>query len=268
MRRRQPGGGLFIARRYFLSLGRRGALLRYFAFNFRCSKANGIDLTIPKPAAARRLFWRMQSRNFAAYGNASCREQIKQIIFLKKDGTFALDLRFFRHHLEDIAYEWPGGEPVCGSLFSQTLVDMLGPPRTPDAPIEDWHRNLAWATQAVYEDVFFHLLDTLQRRYGHSAVALAGGCAYNSVANGKLRRRTKFKQCYLQSAAGDAGGAIGAAYVVWHRSGGRTAPVTHAFWGPSFAAKDIDALLVQRGVEIAAQVALYSASTTTPNCWM
>jgi len=181
--RRQPGGGLFIARRYFLSPGRRGALLRYFAFNFRCSKANGIDLTIPKPAAARRLFWRMQSRNFAAYGNASCREQIKQIISLKKDGTFAVDLRFFRHHLEDIAYEWPGGEPVCGSLFSQTLVDMLGPPRTPDAPIEDWHRNLAWATQAVYEDLFFHLLDTLQHRYGHSAVALAGGCAYNSVAN-------------------------------------------------------------------------------------
>jgi len=181
--RRQPGGGLFIARRYFLSPGRRGALLRYFAFNFRCSKANGIDLTIPKPAAARRLFWRMQSRNFAAYGNASCREQIKQIISLKKDGTFALDLRFFRHHLEDIAYEWPGGEPVCGSLFSQTLVDMLGPPRTPDAPIEERHRNLAWATQAVYEDLFFHLLDTLQHRYGHSAVALAGGCAYNSVAN-------------------------------------------------------------------------------------
>jgi predicted NodU family carbamoyl transferase len=84
----------------------------------------------------------------------------------------------------------------------------------PEAPISDRHRNLAWATQALYEDALFHLLNALQRRYGHSAVALAGGCAYNSVANGKIRDRTGFKQCYLQSAAGDAGGAIGAAYAV------------------------------------------------------
>jgi carbamoyltransferase len=202
----------------------------------------------------------------AAYGNASCREQVKRLISLKKDGSFALDLRFFRHHREDIAYEWPGGEPVCGALFSQALVDLLGPPRAPDAAIEERHRNLAWATQAVYEDAFFHLLETLQHRYGHTAVALAGGCAYNSVANGKLRHRTKFKQCYLQSAAGDAGGAIGAAYVVWHRSGGRTAPVTHAFWGPSFAAQEIDALLVQRGRKLPRRAASYSQSTTTANC--
>ena len=107
----------------------------------------------------------------AAYGKASCREQIRQIISLKNDGSFALDLRFFRHHLEDIAYEWPGGEPVCGSLFSQALVDMLEPPRTPDAPIEERHRNLAWATQAAYEDAFFHLLDKLQRRR-HAAADL------------------------------------------------------------------------------------------------
>ncbi len=107
-----------------------------------------------------------------------------------------------------------------------------GPPRGPDAPIEDRHRNLAWATQAVYEDAFFHLLNTLQRRYGHSAIALAGGCAYNSVANGKIRDRTAFKQCYLQSAAGDAGGAIGAAYAVWHRNGARDAANDARLLGP------------------------------------
>jgi carbamoyltransferase len=182
----------------------------------------------------------------AAYGNASCRDEVKQLVSLNKDGGFTLDLRFFRHHQEDIAYEWPGGEPICSPLFSQTLVDVLGPARTPEFALTDRHRNLAWATQAVYEDAFFHLLDTLQHRYGHTAVALAGGCAYNSVANGKIRDRTKFKQCYLQSAAGDAGGAIGAAYVVWHRNGGRTAPMNHAFWGPSFTEAEIETLLVER----------------------
>jgi carbamoyltransferase len=182
----------------------------------------------------------------AAYGGRSCAGEIKQLVSLDKDGGFALDLQFFRHHKEDIAYEWHGGAPVCGALFSQALVEALGPARNPEAPITDRHRDLAWATQALYEDAFFHLLNSLQRRYGHTALALAGGCAYNSVANGKIGDRTGFKQCYLQSAAGDAGGAIGAAYAVWHRNGRRAAPITHAFWGPSFTDTEIEGLLGSR----------------------
>ena len=188
----------------------------------------------------------------AAYGDSSCREEVKRLLSLRQDGSFALDLRYFRHQSEDIAYEWQGGEPVCGPLFSQGLVEALGPPRSSDAPISDRHRNLAWATQAAYEDAFFHLLNALQRRYGQTAIALAGGCAYNSVANGKIRDRTAFRHCYLQSAAGDAGGAIGAAYAVWHRNGARTAPMTHAFWGPSFTDNDIGVLLNDRRAAIEA----------------
>jgi carbamoyltransferase len=189
----------------------------------------------------------------AAYGNSSCRREVEKLLALKNDGTFALDLKYFRHHQEDIAYEWYGGEPVCGPLFSQALVDALGASREPDAPIQDRHRNLAFATQAVYEDGFFHLLNTLQHRNSHTAIALAGGCAYNSVANGKIKDRTAFTKSYLQSAAGDAGGAIGAAYAVWHRSGARTSEMTHAFWGPSFTDAALAALLKERGAEIEAQ---------------
>jgi carbamoyltransferase len=141
----------------------------------------------------------------AAYGNASCRSEVEQLLSLEADGSFALNLNYFRHHTEDIAYEWPGGEPVCGALFSQALVDSLGSAREPDAPIEERHRNLAFATQAVYEQAFFHLLNTLQRRNGDSAVALAGGCAYNSVANGKITDRTGFTKSYLQAAAATPG---------------------------------------------------------------
>jgi carbamoyltransferase len=189
----------------------------------------------------------------AAYGNPSCRTSVEKLLSLRDDGSFALNLDYFRHHRDDIAYEWHGGEPVCGLLFSPALVDALGPQRSPDAPIEDRHRSLAFATQAVYEEAFFNLLNTLQRRNGSTAVALAGGCAYNSVANGKIKDRTSFTKCYLQAAAGDAGGAIGAAYAVWHRAGARTSEMTHAFWGPSFTNTELAALLVDRGAAIEAE---------------
>lgn len=186
----------------------------------------------------------------AAYGDASCRDEVSRLVSLRDDGGFALDLNYFRHHNEDIAYEWQGGEPVCGLLFSPALSEYLGPPRRPEDPIETRHRNLAFATQAVYEDAFFHLLQALQRRYGATSVALAGGCAYNSVANGKIRDRTSFTRSYLQSAAGDAGGAIGAAYAVWHRTGARAPAMTHAYWGPSFTDAEIGALINDRRAAI------------------
>jgi carbamoyltransferase len=189
----------------------------------------------------------------AAYGNPSCRAEVEKQLSLRNDGSFALNLEYFRHHKDDIAYEWQGGEPVCGPLFSQALVDTLGPPRSGDAAIEDRHRNLAFATQAVYEDAFFHLLNTLQRSNGSTAVALAGGCAYNSVANGKIKDRTSFTKCYLQAAAGDAGGAIGAAYAVWHRTGARTSEMTHAFWGPSFTDAELAGLLGDHRAAIEAE---------------
>ena len=189
----------------------------------------------------------------AAYGNASCAAEVRRLVSLHDDGSFALELKYFRHHGEDIAYEWHGGEPVCGTVFSPALIEALGPPRSPEEPITERHRNLAFATQAAYEDAFFHLLSSLQRRYGRTALALAGGCAYNSVANGKIRDRTAFKQCYLQSAAGDAGGAIGAAYAVWHRSGARSPQMTHAYWGPSFTDAEIGVLLADRRAAIEAE---------------
>ncbi|MET0272318.1 MAG: carbamoyltransferase C-terminal domain-containing protein, partial [Phenylobacterium sp.] len=80
-----------------------------------------------------------------------------------------------------------------------------------------------------------------------------GGCANNSVANGKVRRVTPFKRVYVQSAAGDAGGAIGAALAVWHRNGGtRGSGMDHAYWGPGFGDADHTALLAARADDIAA----------------
>jgi carbamoyltransferase len=188
----------------------------------------------------------------AAHGGPSRRAAVQRLLTLRNDGGFALDLSYFRHHTDDISYEWPGGAPAFGALYSPALVDALGPPRAPDDPIEERHRDLAWATQAVYEDAFFHLLQSLQRRHRHAALALAGGCAYNSVANGKIVDRTGFAQLYVQPAAGDAGGALGAAYAVWHRHGARAAAMRHAYWGPSFSDAELGTMLGERRAIIAA----------------
>ena len=92
----------------------------------------------------------------------------------------------------------------------------------------------------MYEEAFFHLIGRLHDRYRLHDLTLAGGCAMNSVANGKVRRMTPFRRVYVQSAAGDAGGAIGAAFAVWHKLGGdRSFVMDHAYWGPHFSAGDI-----------------------------
>jgi carbamoyltransferase len=193
-----------------------------------------------------------KAMGLAPYGSPSRMEAMGEIVKLAKDGAFTLDLAYFRHHRERIAYSWDSGSPEFGDLFSPALEELLGPRRRPQDPLEERHRDIARSVQARYEEAFFHLIGPLQQRFGLSDIALAGGCAMNSVANGKIRRMTPFRRVYVQSAAGDAGGAIGAAYVVWHRLGGhRSFVMDHAFWGPQFGRTEIARLLSERREEIA-----------------
>jgi carbamoyltransferase len=183
----------------------------------------------------------------APYGSPTYLDAMHRIVRLQPEGAYSLDLRFFRHHRETISYQWDDGSPVCGDLFTSELESLLGPRRAPTEPLNDSHRNIARSVQAMYEDAFFHLTESLQTRYRVTDIALAGGCAANSVANGKIRRRTGFKRVYVQSAAGDAGGAIGAAFAVWHKLGGeRVFVMDHAYWGPQFSAEQIAATIAAR----------------------
>lgn len=189
----------------------------------------------------------------APYGAPTYLPQMRKIVRLQADGTYALDLSYFRHHRESISFEWRGGAPAFADLFTPALEDLLGPRRDPALPLEDRHRDLARSAQAMYEEAFFHLIEALQRRYGLTDIALAGGCAMNSVANGKVRRKTLFKRVYVQSAAGDAGGAIGAAFAVWHKQGGaRSFVMDHAYWGPAASDGEVAALLERHKDQIAA----------------
>jgi carbamoyltransferase len=187
----------------------------------------------------------------APYGKPAFMDAMRKIVRLKPDGAYELDLAYFRHHNEQVTYQWMDGSPEFGDLFAPALDALLGPRRAPNDPLDDRHRDIARSAQAMYEEAFFHLIGTLQKRYGLTDLTLAGGCAMNSVANGKVRRMTPFRRVYVQSAAGDAGGAIGAAFALWHQlEGARSFVMDHAYWGPQFSSGDIQALMAARQPEI------------------
>jgi carbamoyltransferase len=150
----------------------------------------------------------------APYGEPTFVQQLRDVVSIRTDGTFRLNLRYFRHHSDNVSYSWQDCVPEVGTLYRRALIDLLGAPRKPDEPLEQKHKDIARSVQTMYEKVFFELLQTLHKQHPSDNLALAGGCAMNSVANGKIYRRTPFKKMYLPAAAGDAGGAIGAAAFV------------------------------------------------------
>jgi carbamoyltransferase len=189
----------------------------------------------------------------APYGKPVFLDRMRKIVLLKSDGSFELDLSFFRHHLEKIQ-EWPGSAPHVQRIFTGALEELMGPSRQEGEALTQQHKDIARSIQAMYEEAFFNLLNALHRKYGVDNLTLAGGCAMNSVANGKIYANTPFKRIYIQSAAGDAGGAIGAAFAVWHKLGGkRNFVMDHAYWGPQFDDAQIGEVLASRSAELAAQ---------------
>src|SRR5947199_1178556 len=147
----------------------------------------------------------------APYGEPNYLEQLREVIRIQSDGTFRLNLKFFRHHTGNVTYTWQDCAPEVGALYRRPLVDLLGPARKPDEPLEQKHKDIARSVQATYEKAFFALLQALHKKHPSDHLALAGGCAMNSVANGKIYRRSPFKKMYCPASAEYAGGAIGAA---------------------------------------------------------
>ena len=189
----------------------------------------------------------------APYGEPRFLDEMRKVVELLDDGSFRLNLAYFRHAREKIEYEWENGSPSVGTLFAPTLESLLGPARRSDQPLEQMHKDIARSIQAMYEEAFFHLLNALHRKHGGSAVCIAGGCGMNSVANGKITIRTPFTEVYVQSAAGDAGGAIGAAFSVWHALGGaRGRVMDHAYLGPGYDDAAITSLLAEQANQIQA----------------
>jgi carbamoyltransferase len=188
----------------------------------------------------------------AAYGAPDFAARLRHLIHLDDDGGFTLDLGYFRHHAGGVDMTWEGGEPVIGRVWTEELERLLGSARRPDEPIEPRHEAIAASAQAVFEEAAFHVLRGVHRRTGLARLALAGGCALNSVMNGKIREQTQFTELYIQPAAGDDGTALGAALSVWHERLGyrRSFTMEHGGWGPAFDAAAVRDALDSRAEEL------------------
>jgi len=177
----------------------------------------------------------------APYGEPEYLEAFREIIPLLADGRFELNLDYFVHHSAGVDMQWDGGAPTMGPVFSDLWSKRFGPARKRDEPLEQKHNNLARSLQAMAEEVYFHTLNKLAADNDSGNLCLAGGCAYNSVANGKIFERTPFKELHIHPAAGDAGTAVGAAYWVWHETLGmpREFRLENANLGPDYPDAEI-----------------------------
>ena len=175
----------------------------------------------------------------SSYGEPVYLDQMKQMVRLDGHGKFKLNLDYFIHHSEGVTMTWEAGEPNMGPAYSQKMEKSLGPARKREEPISKNHENIAASMQAMYEEAFFRLLNHAYEETQIPVVCLAGGCAMNSVANGKIFDKTPFREVYIQAAAGDAGGALGAAYYVWNQILGnkRDFVMDTAYWGPQYTAR-------------------------------
>jgi carbamoyltransferase len=178
----------------------------------------------------------------AAYGEAEQLEAFRDIVRANGDG-FRLGLDYFTHHRTGPEMSWAQADktPTLGKMFSEAMERRLGPKRNPEDPLEQRHRNLASSLQLRLEEIYLGMLKKLAQRTGLKAVCLAGGVAFNCVANGKIFDKTGFEQIYVHPAAGDAGLAVGAAYYVWHQKLGkaRAFVMDHAYWGPGYTREEI-----------------------------
>ena len=180
----------------------------------------------------------------APYGEPRYRDLIlDKLIHLKDDGTFHLDMDYFNYC-------------VGLTMTNDAFADLFGEPvRRPDKDLlTNFHMDVAASIQAVTEEVVLRLSRSLAREFDLPNLCLAGGVALNCVANGKMLRDGAFPQIWIQPAAGDAGGAVGAALAAWHLFLGNDRPARQnadrmrgSYLGPEFAQADIEARLAAQG---------------------
>lgn len=175
----------------------------------------------------------------APYGEPKYVKQIyEHLIDLKPDGTFRLNMDYF---------DYCTGLTMTSSKFHAAFG---GPPRKPESPLSQREMDLARSVQEVTEEVMLRLAKTLHHETGVSNLCLAGGVALNCVGNGKILREGPFTNLWIQPAAGDAGGAIGAALAAWHtclekprQADGLHDRMRGAYLGPAFSNDEIEQYL-------------------------
>ena len=187
----------------------------------------------------------------APYGKDTYCGEIGKIVN-PKNGGFQLDLGYFKPLGSNQGMQvLPDGTVRLARHFSDRMEKQFGEPRKPHTDISQRDMDLAFALQHRFEEIFFHLLNNLHKRVPLDDLAMAGGCALNSVANGKLFDCTPFRRTYIQPAAGDEGLAIGAALHTYHSvlKQPRRHELRNSYLGPEFSESRIQSALQGAGLQ-------------------
>ncbi len=175
----------------------------------------------------------------APYGQPTYFDRMMdQLIDVKPDGSFKLNMDYFA-----FTYDL--------RMINGKFEDLFeGPPRVPETWLNQREFDIAASVQKVTEEVVLRLCRSLHSETGLDNICLAGGVALNCVANGKIIKETPFTNIYVQPAAGDAGGALGVAKLIWHRYLGkeRQRPLPNAYLGPQYSNDQIRSYLNENGV--------------------
>jgi len=192
-------------------------------------------------------FWKFGDEykvmGLAAYGQPEFLEEFRRIVRSHKSNAFRLGLKYFTHQSQGAEMTWRDATstPVLGRLFSPYLEKRLGPARRAEEPLTQRHHNLAASMQVALEEVLVAQWNRLAATTGERNLCLAGGVAFNCLANGKIFANSPFERVYVQPAAGDAGLSVGAAFALNHQVLGRPREfaMEHAYWGPDFSAEAV-----------------------------
>lgn len=194
----------------------------------------------------------------APYGEPNRVDDIYKLINVSPDGSFRLDMSYFTFHHS------------TKSSFNQKFVDLFGEPRVHDtdfyvprmlpnperphwnneiAGVNQRYADIAASIQRVTEETLLNMANYAHERTGSKNLCMAGGVALNSVANGRIARETPFEQIFIQPAAGDSGGALGAALYAYHVMLGnpRTFTLEHAYYGKGYRASEMESAIEASG---------------------
>ena len=180
----------------------------------------------------------------APYGSPIYEDKIKQLVDIKDDGSFRLDQKYFNYAT---------GLTMTNNKFN----DLFGQkPRNPNnEKLTQFHMDIAASIQKVTEDIMIKLSKSIREKYNCKNLCLAGGVALNCVANGKILKEKIFDNIWVQPAAGDAGGSLGAALALWHIDQNNSRKVDHndsmqgSYLGPEYSQKEIEEHLDKAGAK-------------------
>jgi carbamoyltransferase len=174
----------------------------------------------------------------APYGEPKYMKEMHELVDIKEDGSFRLNLKYFTYHY---------GMRMTGRAIEKLFK---APRRTPEAKLEQFHKDVAASLQKLTDEMMLAMARHAKKICPSDYLCLAGGVALNCVANGKILKSGLYKDIFIQPAAGDAGGALGVALAIWHRqfNGKRLPRMEHVYLGDDYSMESIRELLKKRNI--------------------